>query len=118
MIRLAATTSKLQIFLSGSVAANQPVITVSYKDQFLTLHPGATQISTANGASVVDICDAPTVVNVVRNVDSIQIANNDTASVTVTVRRNDNGTLTNLITQAIAASKTLGYSVAGWDAGP
>lgn len=115
MIRLDATTRKLQIVLAGAVAATQPDIVVSYYDKTATAITGGTQCSVGNNTTAVDICAAPAA-STMRDVDLINIKNNDSAAVTATVRFNDNATLYKLITIILAVGDTLEYTHAGgWD---
>lgn len=67
-----------------------------------------------NSGTAVDICDAPANL-VTRDIDFISIRNNDTASVTVTVRYNDNGTTYKIIVVTLLTLETLTYTAqAGW----
>jgi hypothetical protein len=108
MIRLDATTKKLQAFLSGAPATNQLQVLVSYSDHSSSGYAGGSQASTTNSSTAVDICDAPAA-GVVRDVDQITISNRDTAAVTVTVVLDVSGTDTHLFRQALEVDETLQY---------
>lgn len=117
MLRLSGPLQKMQAVLGGAVSATQPDVVVSYRDvgnpDRAEFEPG-TKVSTTNGATPVDICDAPGSATV-REIDFISIRNNDSASVTVTVRLNNDGTSYKLIRVTLATLEHLYYShVAGW----
>lgn len=114
MIRLDTTTRKLQVLLGGAITTNQLPVVVSYSDHTTTAYSGATQAATTNSTTPVDICDAPAA-STVRDIDYINVRNDDTVSATVTIRYNDNGTIYKLV----ATSLTPGYSLvythgSGW----
>jgi hypothetical protein len=121
MIRIDSATRKLQAVLAGAVTTNELPVIVSYEDELVmpaggpTLFDGSTKISTTAGAAAVDICVPPAnnAQNIVRTIDSISIHNADTVSATVTVRYNDNGTLSNLLAMVLSAGDTLIYSANG-----
>ncbi len=116
MLRLNNVNRKLQALLAGAPATTQPDVIVSYSDKNPNdeTYTGAPQLTAMNGVTAVDICSAPAS-GVVRDVDYISIRNNDTASVTVTVRYNDNATLYKLVSLALATGEQLLYTHAtGW----
>ena len=91
MIRLDATTRKLQIVLAGAVTTNQLAVMVSYSDKTSTTYNGGTQLATTNDTTPVDICAAPAA-STIRDIDNVNIRNTDTAVATVTVLYDNNGT--------------------------
>jgi hypothetical protein len=115
MIRLDATTRKLQVVLGGAVTANQLPVVVSYSDKTSTAYTGATQVANTNSSTAVDICAAPAA-STVRDVDFISVRNSDTAAATVTIRYNDNGTTYVIVTKTLAVGDSMSYTHAhGWE---
>jgi hypothetical protein len=108
MIRLDATTRKLQIILAGAVTTNQLPVAVCYSDKTTASYLGGTQLSNSNSTTEVDICAAPATATV-RDVDTINVQNADTAAATATVRYNDNGTLYTLFKASLAVGDQLTY---------
>lgn len=114
MIRLDTTTRKLQALLGGAVATTEPGCVVSWSDKTATTYTGGATVIATNGTTPVDICAAPGA-STVRDVDYISIRNNDTASISLTVRYNDNGTTYALIVATLATLEKLEYTHAtGW----
>jgi len=114
MIRLDTTTRKLQAVLGGAVATTQPDATVCYADKTASAYTGGAAVAALNGTLAVDICPAPPA-STVRDVDTIIIRNNDTATVTLTVRYSDNATLYKLIVVSLLTGESLWYThAAGW----
>lgn len=108
MIRLDATTRKLQAVLAGAITTNQLPITVCYSDKTTTTYNGATQLTNTNSTSQVDICAAPAA-STVRDIDFIGIRNRDTAAATVTVLYDDNGTDYQIISSTLDVGDVLTY---------
>lgn len=108
MIRLDTTTRKLQAFLSGAITTDQLPITVCWSDKTSTTYTGGTTVTNTNSAAAVDICAAPGA-STVRDIDTINIVNIDTAAATVTVRYNDNATLYILFKAVLAVGDQLTY---------
>ena len=117
MIRLDRRTKKLQAFLGGAVAATQPTVVVCYSDRANPYGPAskwATKLTTMANTTVVDICPSPNAVTV-REVDSVNIRNNDSATATVTVRLYDGGATYRLVVAALATGEMLCYEHGvGW----
>ena len=110
MIVLSATTSTLQVVLDAS-PTNQLPCSTSYADQ--GGNAATTDVNT-NGTTAVTIVPAPAS-GVNRVVNSVSIYNADTATRTVTVNKNDNGTLYTQIKVALPSGYRLGYNAArGW----
>ena len=116
MIRL-AQSRKLQGLLAGAVATTQPDVVVCFRDVKRKIQAdfvAQTKVTTTSGASAVDICDAPDPA-VVREVDTITITNNDTASVSATVRYNDGVSTYKIITVTLLTLENLCYAAGlGW----
>lgn len=109
MINLDLTTRKLQVVLAGAITTNQLPVVVSYQDVTPVGIMQGTQLKNTNSTTAVDICDAPPVPTSRRQVMTITIENNDSASSTVTVRLNESGTSYIIATRALAVGETLQY---------
>lgn len=121
MIPLDTTTRKLQAFLSGAAATTNPKVTVSFYDiprgsktdssEYLR----STQFTALAGTTETDICAAPLAQGTVRNIEYINIYNADTASVTVTVCVDDNGTNQIQVVMTLATTESAVWSKnSGW----
>lgn len=118
MIRLDDDGRTLQAILAGAISTTNPDVTVSFTDYGNKLDPSkpvTTKLTAMNGANAVTICDAPDK-GVTREVDSIDLHNRDTATVTATIRYNDNGTTYKIITAALLTGESLHYAQGGWRA--
>ena len=114
MIRLDATTRKLQIILAGAVTTNQLPVTVCYSDKTATTYNGATQLAVTNGGTAVDICAAPAA-STIRDIDCIDVQNADTVNAVVTIRLNDSGTLYTLFQATLATGDQMTFTHGqGW----
>ena len=114
-----ATTQKLQCFLSGAAATTNPTCTVvSYivppqsKSDF-SEYRSAPQFTVLAGATETTIADEPPQGSV-KDVNYINIYNADTATVTVTVCIDDNGTNRILVKQDLAVAESLVYNGNGF----
>ena len=119
MIYLHSPSQKLQAVLAGAVAANQPEVSLFFFDHVpqatTTVRRGANKISTLNSTTDVDICDAPALQGIIRNIHTIIIYNKDTSAVTVTVKIDDGGTETILVKQTLAVGESMMYEEQrGW----
>jgi hypothetical protein len=119
LIYLDFPTKKIQAVLAGAVTANQPEVSLFFFDHVpqatTTVRRGAQKVSTLNSTTDVDICDAPVLQGIVRNVHTIIIYNKDTAAVSVTVKLDDAGTETVLVKQTLAAGESMMYEdQRGW----
>ena len=115
MIVLNTANRSLQYLLGGAVAANQLPFVVQYVN---VTREGVTHNNSANGISnsgtAVTVLGAPSA-GEKRVIQSFSVYNADTASATVTVRLNDNGTLRNIVVVTLSASDHLIYTnAAGW----
>jgi hypothetical protein len=116
VLRLDATTRKLQVVLGGAVTTNELPVVVSYSDKTTLNYTGATQVANTSGATAVDICSAPAA-STIRDIDYVSVRNGDTASATVTIRFNDNATLYTIATATLAVGDQLLYvHGSGWAA--
>lgn len=92
MIRLDTTARKLQVVLAGAVTTSQADVIACWSDKTSTAYTGGATPSVTNNTTAVDVLAAPAA-STIRDVDYLNFRNKDTASVTVTFRYNDNGTL-------------------------
>jgi hypothetical protein len=117
VIRLDSDVRKLEAVLSGAVATSQPVAAVSYTDAQSKVNnkkDTGLQASVFNSTTAVSICDAPAR-GIYREIELIQIRNADSASATVTIRMNDNGTTLRQVKFSIRAGDFLQYTHGnGW----
>ena len=128
--RSSTTTQKLQAFLGGAAATTNPTVTVSsyiVPPQSKTVsgtngsiagdpseYRSAPQFTVLAGATETDIADAPPEGSV-KDINFISIYNTDTASVTVTVCVDDNGTNRLLIKATLGTLESLYYEDGrGW----
>ena len=128
--RSSTTTQKLQAFLGGAAATTNPTVTVSsyiVPPQSKTVsgtngsiagdpseYRCAPQFTVLAGATETDIADAPPEGSV-KDINFISIYNTDTASVTVTVCVDDNGTNRLLIKATLGTLESLYYEDGrGW----
>jgi len=110
MITLNTTLRKLQVVLSGAITTNQLPVIVHYQDyrtQDGATSFGSYQVNT-NNTTAVDILAAPTS-GTLRTVKEITIQNADSATATVTVRYNDNGTTYTILKVALTTGDNLIY---------
>ena len=116
MIRLDNTTRLLQIALGSPITTNPVQIVVSYSDDTGATYIGASNTSTISNTTPVTICSAPAA-NIIRNIDSIIIFNNDTVAAAINVTFNDNRTLYQLSNVTLQTGETLQYTHGrGWEA--
>jgi len=112
MIKLSATTDKLQAVLGGAVTANQLQCVACWSDISSTTLAvtdfGRTLIIT-NSTTDVDIVGSPAA-DTRRLIDFISIYNNDTVNATVTLKIDANGTESILQKVTLATGETLIYS--------
>lgn len=114
MIRLDATTRKLQAVLSGAVTTNQLPCLVSYSDKTNADYVGASQLTNTNSTTAVDICSAPAA-STVRDIDYLSVRNRDTAAATVTVMLDDSSTDYEIVKATLAVGDQLVYTHGdGW----
>lgn len=121
MIRLDATTRKLEIGLAGAVTTTEPHVTVTFYDvpgetkSDYSEYRGGTKLTKTSGATPVTICDAPVQNGTVRNIDYICVHNADSVAATVTIRIDEATTDYNLVKTVLAVGETLIYErEGGW----
>ena len=115
MIVLSATTDKIQVVLAGTVATNQCQCVASWRDVTATptYTPGRS-VANTNNTTDVDLVASPAA-STQRLIDFITVYNNDTASVTVTVKYDANGTDYILWRGTVLAGERIEYcSDKGW----
>ena len=114
MIRLDSTTRTLQAVLAGAITTNQANVVVSFSDATQSTYTGATTVINTNSTTAVDITAAPAS-GIIRTIDSVNVYNADTVSITVTVRYNDNGTTYPIVKTTLLTGESLFYThAAGW----
>ena len=115
MIVLSQTTDKIQIVLSGAVATNEAQCVASWRDITATrTYTAGRSVANTNGSTDVDLIASPAT-STQRVIDFISVYNNDSASVTVTVKYDANGTDYILWKGALAAGARLEYEDGkGW----
>lgn len=106
MIRLTGT-NKLQVVLGGAATASR--VTVSYMDFTASVTSGGTFLTVTDGATPVDICDAPAA-STTRQVDHISLA--ALAAMTATFSVWD-GTARSLFIVTLSSGDTFDWSHAG-----
>ena len=119
MIILDTINRSLEVILGGAITLNQLPYVVTYLDGTIGAELGrqpkyfATNGAT-NGVTAVTMVVAPPL-NVIRQVETLSIQNADTASATVTVRYNDNGTTRQIVRIVLAVNDSLIYTDdVGW----
>ena len=110
---LGLTTESIECLMSGAPAATQPSYLTAYADNDGIAFTEGKKDGALSGVTPVAIVSAPAA-STRRIVKNIVIYNEDTASVTITVRLNTNGTFRRLFTKTIASLGT--YEWAGTDA--
>lgn len=114
MIRLDTTTLSLEAILAGAVTLNQLQCYVAYSDANVSSYIGGSKRTLTNGVTAVTICTAPTT-GIVRDIDLVNIYNNDTSVVSLVVRLNDSGTFYTLRDVTLNPDDCLTYTHAeGW----
>jgi hypothetical protein len=111
---LNTTSRKLQVVLTTAATSANMSVLVDYTDTSGDSPVDDMQLSSTNGTTAVDICFAPAN-GVKRDINGVQIHNQDTASKIVRVSLVDNGTAFRLISATLQVGDTLGYTDAtGW----
>ncbi len=92
MIVLSQTTDKIQVVLAGSVSTNQCQCVACWRDITATpTYTAGRSVANTNGTTDVDLIAAPAA-STQRVIDYISVYNNDSASVTATLKYDANGT--------------------------
>lgn len=114
MIVLQDTNDTIEVVLAGAITTNQLPCTVSWRDITTTGYTPGGSRSNTNSTTAVSLVAAPGA-STQRVIDNITIFNNDTATATVTVRIDDNGTEYILTKATLATGETLEYADGqGW----
>lgn len=114
MIRLDATTKKLQIKLVQAVTTNQLQVVSSFSDKTTSSYAGNTQFVNTNNTTLVDIVNAPAA-STIRDVDSINVYNLDTVKSEVILSYDNNGTEYVIFSTILLPNETLQYTHgSGW----
>jgi len=108
-IVLDTTSKKIQLILSAAPATTQPDWVASYADANGTVFTEGSSGGTANSTTAVDIVSAPAS-GYRRIVSEVTIHNADIATVTATLRYNDNGTIRVIARIEIGAGNTWSMS--------
>jgi hypothetical protein len=103
---------KLQVVLTTAATTSNMSVLVDYTDTAGDSPVDDMQLSSTNGTTAVDICFAPAN-GVKRDINGVQIHNQDTAAKIVQVSLVDNGTAFRLISATLQVGDTLGYTDAG-----
>lgn len=104
------TATRLEIVLSGAVAADQPEVHVWYVDynkENHTVLPAMYRTATNNTTDVI-ILPAP-INNPRRRIVSISVYNKDSAAVTVTIKTDDGTTERIILKKQLQTTETLFY---------
>ena len=120
MICLDRNDRKLQAFLGGAAATTNPTVTVIFHDVIqqsktdTSEYRRGDQFTVLAGATETDILAAPAQ-GTIRDLDTLELYNADTASVTVTVCIDDNTTNRILVKVTLGVASTLHYEhKKGW----
>lgn len=108
MFQLVTTTEKVQVVLSANVTTTQLECLAQYRDRISGSAPLRTIINT-NNTTAVDVVPSPAD-TVTRFVEWLTVTNRDTASATVTLRFNNNGTLIILQKIVLGPDEVLEYT--------
>ena len=114
MLRLDSTLRKIEILLGGAVSSTQLTFVACWSDATAAAYTGGSSLGSTNNSTAVTVVGAP-VSGTVRDVDYLSVINLDSATATVTLRYNDNGSLYNIVTIALPVGNHLIYTHAeGW----
>lgn len=109
MLILSSETDAVEVVLAGARTTNDCPITAYYRDiTTTTFVPGRSLLNT-NGTTPVDAVTGPAS-STQRVVDFLSVYNEDTASVTATLRFSDNGTTYTIATVTLGVGERLEYS--------
>lgn len=112
MLVLTETTDTVQVVLAGSITTNQLRCMSSWRDITTTVYTPGRTVTNTNNTTDVNVVGSPGA-STQRVVDLIHIYNADTASATVTVKFDANGTEYILWKGALAAGEALTYTDGG-----
>ncbi len=110
---LDSTSKTLEMVLGASITTNQLPVYVSYADITTTAFTPGSSDTQSNNTTAVTIVPAPAA-STQRQVKSIMIYNQDTASATLTVRLKNGATLRQLVLITLQSGQTLQLSDNAW----
>jgi hypothetical protein len=114
LLRLDSVSRTITAVLSGAVASTEADVVVCFTDR-ASQQPReelpSTRVTTTSGATPVTICQAPKNVTT-REIDYVSIRNNDTASITVTIKYVDGSSSYKIITATLAVGESLFFTAA------
>jgi hypothetical protein len=105
MLVLDTTTKSITVAMSGAPATTNPDFVTAYSDDNGTTFVEGSSDGALNGTTQVTLVSAPAA-STRRLIKSIFVENRDTASVTITVTLNNNGTLRNIAKVTLAVGDT------------
>lgn len=111
---LLTNLQSLQVVLAGAVATTQPVLYAGFADHTTTTFTPGTSTGTTNSTTAVTWVAAPAA-STMRQAKVLSLYNADSASVTATVRVNDNGTNRILLVATLLPGQSLQFvDGVGW----
>jgi hypothetical protein len=114
MLILSATTDSLDVVLNTAHATAPHKIVTAYRDITTSAFTPGRRVVDSNGATHVQAVTAPAA-STQRVIDFVNVFNADTASRTVTISFNDNGTRFTLISTVLAIGERIEYQEGqGW----
>jgi hypothetical protein len=108
MLILSETTDNLQVVLGSTVATNQLQCMSSWRDRTSTTFVAGRTIINTNNTTDVNVVGAPSA-STQRVIDYLSVFNNDTATSTVTIKLDANGTEVILFRATIASGEKIEY---------
>jgi len=105
MLVLYTTTKSITVAMSGAPATTNPDFVTAYSDDNGTTFVEGSSDGALNGTTQVTLVASPAA-STRRLIKSIFVENRDTASVTITVTLNNNGTLRNIAKVTLAVGDT------------
>lgn len=112
-MQLDTTSKSLQFALGGVVATNQLLCAATWTDVSGGVNTPGSNSATSNNTTQVTFVAAPAS-STVRTINTINIYNDDTAAVTVTISLNVSSTLTTLTTMTIQPGQSMKYTNGIW----
>ncbi len=109
MLVLTETTDTLQVVLGGTVTTNQLRCLASWRDVTTTAYTPGRTVTNTNNTTDVNLVGSPAA-STQRVVDFVNVYNADTASATVTIKFDANGTEYIVWKGALAAGEAVSYT--------
>jgi len=113
MIVLSSTTDTIEIVLGGAVTTSQPQFVGCWRDITTTTYTAGRSVTNTNDTTTVTAIAAPAA-STQRVVDHISLYNRDTATVTATIKYDDNGTEYILFKGDLATGEGISYANGMW----